>query len=186
MNVFKYMIHLCLLFYLVGACADPSPETKKSFWTKTRQTLNQIWSQGKGDLYVPYYAWHNRLTYTSDKLPLYNEMPWGMGVGKGIWDDRNNWQGLYGMVFLDSHKNVQPMGGYGYLITYHPTDDSGLGIGFTAMVTARPDILNNVPFPAALPLASMHYKRLMILGAYVPGGTNIGNVLFMMAKLTLE
>lgn len=184
MNIHKLIVHICFGLYSVCAHADTGME--KSFWAKTYQTLNEIWTEGRGDLYVPSYAWHNRFTYTSDKLSQYNELPWGMGMGKGIWDERNNWQGLYGMVFLDSHKNVQPMGGYGYLLTYHPSDDTGLGLGFTAMVTARADILNNVPFPAALPLASMHYKRLMIIGAYVPGGTNIGNVLFMMAKLTLE
>ncbi len=184
--IFKLVSYVFFGLSFCGAVAHADSLPEKSFWLKTQQTLKQIWTEGRGDLYVPFYAWHNRLTYTADKLPYYNELPWGMGMGKGIWDEKNNWQGLYGIVFLDSHKNVQPMGGYAYLLTYHPTEDTGLGLGFTAMVTARPDILNNVPFPAALPLASIHYKRIMILSAYVPGGTNIGNVLFMSVKLTLE
>ena len=184
MNIHKCMVYLC--FFLSTICVSAHAAIKHGVWHKTCQTLNKIWTEGRADLYVPFYAWHNRFTYTADKLAQYNELPWGMGLGKGRWDARNNWQGLYGMMFLDSHKNVQPMGGYGYLLTYHPTENTGIGLGFTAMVTARPDILNNIPFPAALPLASMHYKRLMVIGAYVPGGTNIGNVLFMMAKLTLE
>ena len=53
------------------------------------------------------------------------------------------------------------------------------------MMTARPDILNNWPFPGVLPLGSIHYKNIMLLGAYVPGGENIGNVLFLMTKITL-
>lgn len=163
-----------------------SESPSDTYWAQTKKRLYQIWTEGHGDMYVPFYAWHNRWTYTSDKLPYYNENPWGAGMGKGIWDEHGNWQGLYAMVFLDSHKNVQPMGGYGYLLTYHPTPDSGLGIGFTAMMTARPDILNNWPFPGALPLGSIYYKNVMLLGAYVPGGENIGNVLFLMTKITLS
>jgi palmitoyl transferase len=176
---------ICVVFISSFGMAHADVPPLPSSWEQIKNRLNQIWTQGHGDLYVPLYAWHNRWTYTPDKLSNYNENPWGTGMGKGIWDEHGNWQGLYAIVFLDSHKNVQPMGGYGYLLTYHPTEDSGLGIGFTAMMTARPDILNNWPFPGALPLASIHYKNVMVMGAYVPGGENIGNVLFLMAKITL-
>ena len=76
------------------------------------------------------------------------------------------------------------MGGYGYLFTLHPTENTGIGLGFTLMVTARSDILNNFPFPGALPLISVNYKDLMVMGAYVPGTDNVGNVLFILTKIT--
>ncbi len=157
----------------------------KNFWENTKARLFQIWNEGRGDLYVTNYAWHNRWTYDSDKVSSYNELAWGGGIGKGIWDEHQNWQGLYAIAFLDSHKNVQPMGGYGYLFTLHPTENTGIGLGFTLMVTARSDILNNFPFPGALPLISVNYKDLMVMGAYVPGTDNVGNVLFILTKITL-
>ena len=179
LSIFGYSIH-------VQAKSNTAMPEQKNFWEQCKARLFQIWYKGRGDLYIPNYAWHNRWTYTPDKLPYYNELPWGGGMGKGIWDEHGNWQGLYAIVFLDSHKNVQPMGGYGYLWTLHPTENTGIGLGYTLMVTARPDILNNVPFPGALPLMSINYKNIMVLGAYVPGGENIGNVLFVMTKLTLD
>lgn len=157
----------------------------KNFWDDAKARVKQIWYSEHGDLYVPFYAWHNRLYYDSDKISCYNEFPWGTGFGKSIWDERGNWQGLYAMVFLDSHKDVQPMAGYGYLLTAHPTENSGVGLGFTLMMTARSDIMNYTPFPGILPLASIYYKNVMVLGAYVPGTRNIGNVLFLMTKITI-
>jgi palmitoyl transferase len=166
-------------------CWSETNTPVKNFWDQTKARLQQIWESEHGDLYIPYYAWHNRLYYDSDKIPKYNEFPWGVGFGKGIWDEHDNWQGLYAMVFLDSHQDVQPMAGYGYLLTAHPSENTGLGIGFTLMMTARSDIMSYTPFPGVLPLGSIHYKNLMILGAYVPGTRNVGNVLFLMTKLTL-
>jgi palmitoyl transferase len=169
-------------------CSWASLSHPKDFWQATKNRLYQIWTKGQGDLYLPFYAWHNRLTYDDEHLPLYNEFPWGAGFGKGIWDENGNWQGLYFMVFLDSHKNIEPMGGYGYLFTYHPTEDAGLGLGFTLMMTARAEYSHYAPFPGILPLASINYKNLMLLGAYVPfvpGQRNVGNIMFLMAKLTL-
>jgi palmitoyl transferase len=158
----------------------------KNFWQSAKQRLFEIWYHGHGDLYIPFYAWHNRFTYDSQRLHLYNEFPWGAGFGKGLWDEKGNWQGLYFISFLDSHKDVQPMGGYGHLWIYRPHPDMGLGLGFTLMVTARSDINDYMPFPGALPLISIHLKDLMVLGAYVPGFQNVGNVLFLMTKLTLD
>ena len=158
----------------------------KNFWESTKQRLNQIWTQGKGDLFVPAYAWHNRFFYDKNRVHIYNEYPWGAGFGKGIWDEHGNWQGLYLVVFQDSHKEVQPMGGYAYLLTHHPSENTGLGLGFTLMMTARADIQHYLPFPGILPLASMNYKNLMLLAAYVPGRQNIGNIVFLSLKLTLD
>lgn len=188
MRIIAFLIFLSFGWFnpSLVLCAQQTPSFHPNFWEQAKNRLSQIWYHGRGDLYIPNYAWHNRWTYTADKLPSYNELPWGGGMGKGIWDEHGNWQGLYAIVFLDSHKNVQPMGGYGYLFTLHPTENTGIGLGFTLMMTARPDILNNAPFPGALPLLSFNYKDLMVLGAYVPGGQNIGNVLFLMTKLTLD
>lgn len=184
-----WLIVLLIVINLWGGCSFGMTSTPTNFWQSTKSRLFQIWTEGKGDLYIPFYAWHNRLTYDDEKLCLYNEYPWGAGFGKGIWDEHGNWQGLYFMVFLDSHKNIEPMGGYGYLLTHHPTDNTGVGLGFTLMMTARAEYSHYAPFPGILPLASFNYKKLMLMGAYVPfmpGQRNVGNIVFLMTKLTLE
>ena len=182
----KKIVYLLLIISLNSQPVRAQDNQPKSFWDQCKARLFQIWYQGKTDLYVTNYAWHNRYTYSHEKLSTYNELPWGGGIGKGLWDEHGNWHGLYAITFLDSHKNVQPMGGYGHLWVLHPSENTGIGLGFTLMVTARPDILHNAPFPGALPLLSLHYKQLMIIGAYVPGSENIGNVLFVMTKITFN
>jgi lipid IVA palmitoyltransferase len=181
-----FILFLSLCFVTnASALSKAHQHSIDSFWEQTKARIFQIWYEGRGDLYVTNYAWHNRWTYNAEKLSNYNELAWGGGIGKSIWDEHRNWQGLYAIAFLDSHKNVQPMGGYGYLFTLHPTENTGIGLGFTLMVTARTDILNNMPFPGALPLLSLNYKDWMIMGAYVPGTNNVGNVLFILTKITL-
>ena len=176
-----------LLFFLVlQAFSIVSMATSDlKLWQNVKTRLRQIWFEGQGDLYIPFYDWHNRWTYPAENIASYNESPWGMGIGKSIWDEHQNLQGLYAIVFLDSHKNVQPMGGYVYSFVFHPTESTGLGLAFTLMMTARQDILNNVPFPGALPALTLNYKKLMLMAVYVPGAHHYGNVLFLTFKLTL-
>ena len=45
--------------------------------------------------------------------------------------------------------------------------------------------MNYIPFQGILPIASISYKDLSIQTAYVPGGQNVGNVLFAWAKYSL-
>jgi palmitoyl transferase len=180
---FSYWIIILNLWISLAWSGSSSP---KDFWESTKQRLYQIWYHGNGDLYIPVYAWHNRFFYDADRVQYYNEFPWGAGFGKGIWDEHGNWQGLYLLVFLDSHKQVQPMGGYSYLFTHHPSENIGIGLGLTLMMTARQDIQNYAPFPGILPLASINYKNIMLMGAYVPGQHNIGNIAFLALKLTLS
>jgi palmitoyl transferase len=59
------------------------------------------------------------------------------------------------------------------------------GVGATVFIMSRQDIMNYIPFPGVLPIASISYKDLSIQTAYVPGGQNVGNVLFTWAKYNL-
>lgn len=58
------------------------------------------------------------------------------------------------------------------------------GAGYTVFLTARPDIFHNIPFPGALPWASIAYKKIGLSVTYIPGPKNTGNVLFLVAKYT--
>ncbi len=146
--------------------------------------LHQIWKQGRTELYLPTYAWHNRYFYSKEKIPRYNELPLGGGLGKSFYDEKGNWHGLYAFAFLDSHKNVEPVVGYAYLKEWHINENTRLGGGYGLLVTARPDILNGIPFPGALPWACFNYKRLSLAATYIPGSHDVGNVLFLITKYT--
>lgn len=148
------------------------------------QRLQQIWYTGKNELNVPAYAWHNRYYYSNHKD--YNENPWGGGLGKSFYDEDGDWHGLYAFAFLDSHKNIEPIAGYGFEKMLHFNDKTAIGAGYTLLVTSRPDILHSIPFPGILPLVAITHRRATLMFIYVPGKENIGNVLFVLAKWVLN
>ena len=191
---FTALFLLCLQFpvYSEGISRIVTPKltttqttTKITPWpTRMKHRLKQIWYEGNNDLYLTGYAWHNRYLYSKERLALghYNEHAWGGGLGKGWYDEDDDWQALYAIVFLDSHTKVEPWAGYAFLKTLHLGEKVRLGGGFTLALTMRPDILNGYPFPAATPLVSVNYKRLALFAAYVPGFQDTGNILFMFAR----
>jgi palmitoyl transferase len=144
--------------------------------------LDQVWNQGSDELYLSGYAWHNRAAYSADKIKSFRQESWGGGWGKGLYDQDGDWHGLYAMAFLDSHGHVEPIAGYGYQSIAHVGQNLRFGIGYTAFLTARQDILHYIPFPAALPLASVGYRKATFYATYIPGGKGNGNVLFMFGK----
>lgn len=185
----KKIILTALLYVAASVYADDTSHCafSSSILQKICTRLNQIWYQGNKDLYLTGYAWHNRYTYTPETIQKnhYNELAWGGGLGKGFYDEEGDWHGLYAVAFLDSHKNVQPNVGYSFLKVKSLSPNLRLGGGYTALVTMRPDILNGYPFPGAAPLLSLEYKRYSLVASYVPGKTNIGNVLFLYFKIIL-
>ncbi len=138
----------------------------------------QIWTEGSSDLYVTGWAWHNRASYSAETIRRFREAAWGGGYGRSLYDSDGNWHGLYAMAFLDSHSNIQPMAGYGYqwIARYGP--NFRLGAGYTLFMTARKDMLHYIPFPGALPIVSMGYKKADVYATYIPGG----NVLFVFGR----
>lgn len=163
-----------------NACAD-KPFVLRAFANR----LSQIMHEGNYDLYMTGYAWHNRYTYPPEKIRTYNEMAWGGGLGKGLYDEYNNWHGMYAMAFLDSHKNIEPIGGYGYLRQIPLIKPFQLGLGYTLFISMRRDIWHNIPFPGILPLASLHYYGGTLFFTYIPGAHRAGNVLFIFGKWSL-
>jgi lipid IVA palmitoyltransferase len=150
--------------------------------------LHQVWTEGHNELYVSGYAWHNRFTYSAEQIreKKYNELAWGGGFGKGFFDEKGNWHGLYAIAFLDSHKNVEPTAGYAYLKVANLTKDFKAGLGFSLLVTARPDILHYVPFPGAVPWAGVFYKKVSLKAAYIPGSSTNGNVLYVVGTYAFD
>lgn len=174
------------LFVVAASYADEAPACAKMpfLLKKACLRLHQIWVDGDNDVYLTLYAWHNRYTYTPEKMAttIYNERAWGGGFGRSLYDEEGDWQGIYGFAFLDSHNHVQPIVGYGFQKIARVGMDLRLGAGGSVLVTMRPDIFGGYPFPGAAPMVSITFKHFSVNAAYVPGGTNIGNVLFVFTK----
>jgi palmitoyl transferase len=179
------VVFLLLLMININVFATESSTSCEKWpaWFKPAcQHLHQTWSEGKVELYATGYAWHNRYLYSQERLNTYNEAALGGGIGRGLYDKDGDWSSLFIIAFLDSHKNVEPLGGYGFLKMAHFKSDVNAGLGYTVFLTARPDIFHNIPFPGILPLVSLGYRSVSLFATYIPGAQGAGNVLFCFAK----
>lgn len=177
---------LCLSYFLhnsVAVAGNPC-ENLRSWPKRACHRLHQVWTEGKTELYFTNYAWHNRYIYEPSRVSRYNELAWGGGIGKGFYDERGNWHGLAVIAFLDSHKNVQPAGGYVFTKIFALNDNTRFGAGYALLVTQRPDIFDGIPFPGILPWLTLNYRKATISATYIPGSRNVGNVLFFTTKWT--
>ncbi|MCC5791437.1 MAG: lipid IV(A) palmitoyltransferase PagP [Legionellaceae bacterium] len=149
------------------------------------QRLKQLWYEGEVDLVLSGYAWHNRYTYSAEKIKSYNEKAFGGGFGKSFIDEDGDLHGLYALGFADSHRNLQTAAGYAFLKNWALARSVSIGLGVTALVTARPDINKGIPFPGALPLLGLRLQRATLFATYIPGAAGAGNVLFIFGKWQL-
>ena len=140
---------------------------------------------GNDDLYFDGYAYHDPGTYTAAKRATLNPRAWGIGWGRHQIDARGNEDMVYAMVFSDSHWNAEPIVGYAHQWMWNSDHLFGFGLGYTIAVTSRADIFNNIPFPLALPLASVRVGRVSLYGTIIPrvkNKLNNGNVAFFFAR----
>lgn len=154
---------------------------------RLKNRIIQTWNEGDLNLLVPFYTWHNRLTYDCDRWGRYNENPWGGGAGLSVFDEDGDSHILYLMVFQDSWNRIEPFGGYAYFKNWHfgQDDDFRAGVGFTLGITAR-EQYDYIPFPLPLPVFGIGYKQLSVEAAYIPGGYNDGNVLFAWVRFVFD
>ncbi|MGE8451717.1 MAG: lipid IV(A) palmitoyltransferase PagP [Pseudomonadales bacterium] len=177
-------LRVAILFVLLSVSAAPaqSCDSMPNWARSACNRLDQIWTEGGNDLYISGYTWHNRATYSKEQINGFNELAWGGGYGRSIYDEDGDWQGLYAMAFLDSHSKVQPAAGYGFLKIGQVSENFRLGAGYTVFLTARQDIMGYVPFPGILPLVSASYRGAMLYATYIPGSSGTGNVLFIFGR----
>ena len=74
--------------------------------------INSIRCIHNYDVYLPFYAWHNRLTYDQEHIDKYNENAWGFGLGISHTNDEQTWSGIYAMGFKDSNSYLETYFGY--------------------------------------------------------------------------
>ncbi|MQY51487.1 LPS assembly protein LptD [Rhodocyclus tenuis] len=162
-----------------------APAAKQPWYERIWSPVQNIWEVGSPEIYLPFHTYHLRQFYTSEQIARYQEKPFGLGVGRGLYNEKGDWEGLYTMGFQDSHFMPQWMAGYAWKTFWRPTEDLRLGLGYTAFLMMRADVFHYIPFPGILPLASIGYKNLSLETAYVPGGKGNGNIFFFWAKWEL-
>lgn len=167
-----------------------APQSEQSFakrwWQATKNKVSNIYN-GSNDLYLTLYAYHDRFTYTPEKLSELNEGAYGFGIGRSIVNEKGNAEMLFVMTHLDSHSDVQVNAGYAWVKKFHFSDKFRLGLGFAAGLVSRSDFANRIPIPFALPLGTIDYGPFSLNGILIPklnDGINNGNVLFIFGKYT--
>lgn len=144
--------------------------------------LSDTWTEGDSDLYVPFRAYHMRFAYDHNRIKELREDTWGLGYGRSRYSN-GGWDGIYGMAFLDSHSNWQPIIGYSHQWVWGQPQAVHARLGYTALVTIRQDVWKGLPLPGLLPVAAVGYDKYDLNMAYVPGGQGNGNVAFLWATL---
>lgn len=172
------LLSLCALVPAQAACEDTA-----SVPGQICKRLADTWNEGADDLYVPFRTIHLPYAYSDEAIRSYRESTWGLGYGRSRYDRSGNWDGLYGMLFLDSYSKLQPVVGYGHQWLWGPRKGLHAGLGYTVFVTARADFRSYTPFPAVLPIASINYGKAAVTAAFLPGGTGYGNLLFLSARV---
>ncbi len=177
---------------------EPPPESiqapeaaQPGFWTKTRTHVVDITEQGRWDLYLSGYAYHNRNSYSDKSLHKLNEKAWGAGIGKTLRNANGDDESLYFIGLRDSRRHAQFMAGYAYQWVHGFGADSGLeaGAGLTAAIIRRQGVLGGVPFPAILPVASIGTQSTKLMVTFIPHAAirnNKGNVVLLFARFEFK
>jgi palmitoyl transferase len=170
-------------------CQGDPESTDLSFLDRSCSRLVDTWKRGKNEIIVSGYAWHTPWTWTAEKRAEENELAWGGGYGRTVEEPNGNTHTVFGLAFLDSHKNWEYQIGYGWSTFWGPRDGIQPGLGWTAMIVQRPDIAKGIPFPAVLPLFSLRYGQATLVSTYIPnlgGGINNGSVLYVFGRIVLD
>lgn len=192
-NISRYSRHAAIAATL--ACLGTltplahADDDSNSLWQDTKNHVANIWDHGDNAIYLSGVAHHGRGTYTKEKLNELNEHAWGAGFGRTLRNERGNDESLYGFVLKDSHRHPQYMAGYAYEWVF-PVARTGLevGLGGTAMVMSRQDYFHSIPFPVALPMASIGTQKAKVMFAYVPRlskNKNNGDVLLIFGRIEM-
>lgn len=179
--------------------ADVNPKKENRLFTRITQKLDgvrdhlkMIYDQGDTRLILSGYAYHDRGTYTADKVAQLNERAWGVGLERVIINEKGNRESVFAMIFLDSHGDPEPSVGYNWQKGFRVSKSIKAYLGASAGLTMRSDLTVKgvpVPVPYVFPTAGLSIGKIDIQGVLIPklgGGINHGNVLFLFASVPLD
>jgi palmitoyl transferase len=173
--------------------ADPSFLDRTINWAENdyqdaEKTVENLYDNGRLSIVLSGYAHHGRGTYSPAQIDELNEKAWGFGVSKELRDEKDNEESISFLVIADSHYTPQVTAGYAYQWEKALSQNWEVGIGYTAGLISRTDILNGVPFPGILPLASIGTRDVKLIASYIPrlSGTGNGDVLFLALRIAVK
>lgn len=160
--------------------SDDRPGDWASFWSDTRAGAEKIMSDGNSVWILPTYTNHPRWDWPQRSEE--NGWPMGMGLARGIIDEKGNERMLYLITFVDSNYRPEPMAGYTWVARW-PLGNSGfhVGAGYLAGITMRGDYMW-APVPLPLPLAKVGTDTVSFYGTWIP----VTNVFFFFSTITLD
>jgi lipid IVA palmitoyltransferase len=167
---------------------DRSINAVENDYQEAEKTVENLYDNGRLSMVLSGYAHHGRGTYTPAKIDELNEKVWGFGVSKELRDEKDNEESISFVVMADSHYSPQITAGYAYQWMKPLGQTWEAGIGYTAGLISRTDIINGIPFPGILPLASIGTRDTKLLVSYIPrlSGTGNGDVLFFALRVALK
>jgi len=174
-----------------GAAAPARAAECSDMWEWLNTACRRVvdtYKFGGNQLLVSGYAWHTPWTWTAEKRAEENSNAWGGGWGRVVERENGDTDTVYALVFSDSHSRPQYNIGYGWSTYWGARTGLQGGLGYTAMIVARNDIFNGLPFPALLPLVSLRYDRATLYTTYIPslGGVNNGSVFYVFGAIGLD
>lgn len=158
-------------------------DATSSWYDRAYHRVETTWKDGQPEFFLPLHTTHLRSSYTREQIDRYNENPWGLGLGRGLYDQDGDWHGLYLMGFKDSHFKPEYVAGYGYRTFWTLLGDLKFGLGYNAFITTRSDIGHYAPIPLVLPAVSLAYGKFSVETIYLPGTRGAGNILFFYGRI---
>lgn len=187
--MFGKMIFILLWFTVVrSSCAAGSvllscPVVGETFEASCA-AIKQVAQTEGVDLYFTGYAWH--IDGYDGRRNQKNDYSWGGGTGKHWIDASGNEDAVWSFIFMDSHHDPEPAIGYSHQWLTHSTFGLSVGAGYYVGISARNDVLHYIPFPIALPIASIRFRDVSLIGSYLPrlGTLNNGNLAFFFSRIS--
>ena len=158
------------------------------WFDKGCRRIVDTYDNGGNELLLSGYAYHVPRTWTPERRPELNSNTWGAGWGRTVEDPDGDTHTVFALAFEDSHRRVELQVGYSWSTFWGPRDGVQVGLGYTAMIVQRPDLLNGYPFPAVLPLLSVRVQKATMVLTYIPtvsGGVNHGSTAYVMGRFAL-
>ena len=76
---------------LVAALAPAARADDAAPWyDRAWQNVTDAYYQGNTEYYAPFHTWHPHGIYTEDQIKTYQSWPFGLGVGRGHYDDKGD------------------------------------------------------------------------------------------------
>jgi palmitoyl transferase len=162
-------------------------EDLSGFFSDKLEAINAVARNGRWEAYVTGYAWHLPWGYDTATRHRLNETTWGGGFGRSVRDGDGDRHSLFVLGFSDSHRDAQFIASYGWQRYWPATRDLSLGWGYVAFLFSRKDVSNYLPYPAALPCASVRYRGWEAVGLFIPRVSKDikGDVFFVFMRVAL-